>query len=265
MTLLLRFLQRLGTATLDALSTLGHVSLFAGQAIVGIVQPKLRPGLWLQHMIEIGFFSLPVVGLTAAFSGFVLVLQSYAGLADLASPTLAEASVPRVVLGALIQELGPVLTGLIIAGRVGAAMAAELGTMRVTEQIDALYTLSTPPIPYLVSPRILAATLMLPVLVIIVNIIGVAAAFLLAIFRLDFHPDVYFQVTWQAFSWGDVGLGLLKATIFGTLIALISTYQGFYSAGGAAGVGRATRQAVVLASITILAANYLITEWLFTT
>ena len=150
-----------------------------------------------------------------------------------------------------------------IAGRIGAAMAAEIGTMRVTEQIDALHTLSTDPISYLITPRVLAATLMLPVLVLIANIIGIAAAYGLAVARLGLDPDTYLHITWQAFAWGDVALGLTKAAVFGFLIALISTLQGYQSAGGAEGVGRATRQAVVLSSIAVLASNYVITEWFF--
>ena len=184
-------------------------------------------------MLEIGYFSLPVVGLTAAFSGLVLALQSYMGLAELASPDLAEDSTPRVVLSALVQELGPVLAGLMIAGRVGAAMAAEIGTMRVTEQIDALHTLSVNPIAYLVTPRLLAATLMLPLLVMVGNVIGTGAGYLLATSQLGLNSAAYLAITWETFSWYDISIGLTKAATFGFLIALISTYQGYGSAGGA--------------------------------
>lgn len=251
-------LARIGRACLETLAALGRFAQFTAQALLGLARP--RPGLWGQQMLEIGFFSLPVVGLTAAFSGLVLVLQSYAGLADLASATLAETTTPRLVLTALVQELGPVLTGLMLAGRVGAAMAAELATLRVSEQIDALHTLSVNPIAYLVSPRLLAATLMLPLLVLLANLIGGGAAYILATTRLGLNPETYLQVTWQALSWADTRLGLTKAALFGFLIALISTAQGYFSAGGAAGVGRATRQAVVTASIAILASNYLLTD-----
>lgn len=264
MTYVFGVLAALGRGPVNAVAGLGRFVLFALAAIVGIFRPPYRPRLWGQHMLEIGYFSLPVVGLTAAFSGLVLALQSYAGLEALASPALAETSTPRVVLGALVQELGPVLAGLMIAGRVGAAMAAELGTMRVTEQIDALHTLSTDPIPYLVSPRVLAATLMLPVLVLIADVIGTAAGYLLATARLGLNPETYLQITWDAFGVYEVNIGLTKAAVFGLLIAIISTYQGYKSVGGAEGVGRAARQAVVLSSIAILAANYLVTEWFFT-
>ena len=254
-------LAALGRGTLVAVRALGQLTLFALHALVGLRQ--VRPRLWAGHLIEIGFFSLPVVGLTAAFSGLVLILQSNAGLAELTNQTLATQTAPRVVLTALVQELGPVLAGLMLAGRVGAAMAAEIGTMRVSEQIDALHSLSTDPIAYLVSPRLLAATLMLPLLVLIANVIGVAAAYVLATQGLGMAGATYLAVTWQALAWGDVGLGLSKAAVFGFLIALISTYQGYGSGGGAAGVGRATRQAVVLSSVAILAANYLLTAWSF--
>lgn len=257
------FFADIGSSVLGTLAGLGRLAIFGLNAVAGLFRPPFRPALWGQQILEIGYFSLPVVGLTAAFSGLVLALQSYSGLASLASSTLAEASTPRVVLGALVQELGPVLAGLMIAGRMGAAMAAELGTMRVSEQIDALHTLSTDPLPYLVSPRLIAATLTLPLLVIVANIIGVGAGFLLATQGLGLNADIYLAVTWEAFAWREVSNGLIKAATFGFLIALIATYQGYNSDGGAAGVGRATRQAVVQSSIAILAANYLITAWFF--
>ena len=253
----------LGMASLNGLANLGHFILFGLHAFSSLFRPPFRIGLWGQQMLEIGYFSLPVVGLTAAFSGLVLALQSYMGLAELASADLAEDSTPRVVLSALVQELGPVLAGLMIAGRVGAAMAAEIGTMRVTEQIDALHTLSVNPIAYLVTPRLLAATLMLPMLVLIGDVIGAGAGYLLATTKLGLNPGTYLAITWETFSWHDTSIGLTKAAAFGFLIALISTYQGYGSGGGAQGVGRAATQAVVLSSVAILAANYLITAWFF--
>lgn len=263
MGMMLHMLATVGAAVLGGLASLGRLLQFAGAALLGLIRPPFRPGLIGQQMLEIGYFSLPVVGLTAAFSGLVLALQSYMGLAELASPSLAADSTPRVVLSALVQELGPVLAGLMIAGRVGAAMAAEIGTMRVTEQIDALHTLSTDPIAYLVSPRLIAATLMMPVLVLIADIIGTAGGFVLATARLGFNPDAYLAVTWETFDLFDVSIGLVKAAVFGFLIALISTYQGYHSGGGAQGVGRAATQAVVLSSMAILAANYMVTEGFF--
>ena len=253
----------LGKGILAGLAGLGQLTAFGVQGVLGLLRPPFRPGLWGQHILEVGYFSLPVVVVTAAFSGLVLTLQSYAGLASLASSTLAEASTPRVVLGALVQEFGPILAGLMIAGRMGAAMAAELGTMRVSAQIDALHTLSVAPLPYLVSPRLLAATVTLPLLTLVASVVGVGAGFLLATQGLGLNAEIYLTTTWEAFRWRDVGIGLTKAGAFGFLIALIATYQGYHSEGGAAGVGRATRQAVVQASIAILAANYLITAWFF--
>ena len=253
----------LGASVLRGLAGLGHFTLFGLQALAALFRPPFRVRLWGQQMLEIGYFSLPVVGLTAAFSGLVLALQSYMGLAELASPDLAADSTPRVVLSALVQELGPVLAGLMIAGRVGAAMAAEIGTMRVTEQIDALHTLGVNPIAYLVTPRLLAATLMLPLLVLIGDIIGAGAGYVLATTQLGLNSGAYLAITWETFSWYDISIGLTKAAAFGFLIALISTYQGYGSGGGAQGVGRAATQAVVLSSVAILAANYLITAWFF--
>ena len=191
------FIALMGRKVLEMLSSLGRLTFFAFAALMGLIRPPYRPGLWVYQMVEIGFFSLPVVALTAIFSGLVLALQSYTGLASLASDALAQTSTPRVVLSALVQELGPVLAGLMIAGRVGAAMAAELGTMRVSEQIDALHTLSTNPIAYLVSPRLLAATLMLPLLVLIADVLGIAAGYVLATARLGLNAQIYLDVSWQ--------------------------------------------------------------------
>ncbi|MGB0785328.1 MAG: MlaE family ABC transporter permease [Alphaproteobacteria bacterium] len=259
--MLISKIRNIGRQTLESAANIGRIVLLAYQAVIGL--RYVRPRIWLQQIIEVGFFSLPVIGLTAAFSGLVLLLQSYAGLAELGSQTLAQQTAPRVVLTALVQELGPVLAGLMLAGRVGAAMAAELGTMRVSEQIDALQTLSTDPISYLVTPRLLAATITLPILVLVANIIGILAAYLIATVSLNFSGEVYISTTRESYQLTDVAIGLLKAAVFGFLIALISSYQGYYANGGAAGVGRATRQAVVLSSISILAANYFITVRFF--
>jgi phospholipid/cholesterol/gamma-HCH transport system permease protein len=163
----------------------------------------------------------------------------------------------------MVRELGPVLGGLMVAGRVSASIAAEIGTMRVTEQIDALVTLSTNPMKYLVAPRLLAATLVLPLLAFVGDIIGIMGGFLVGVFRLDFNPTVYIETTRQYLETGDVTSGLIKAAVFGYIIALMGCYQGYRSGRGAQGVGRATTNAVVSASILILSSNYLLTEALF--
>ena len=207
-------------------------------------------------MLEIGYYSLPVVGLTAIFTGMVLALQSYTGFARFA----AESAIPNVVVLSLTRELGPVLAGLMVAGRVGAAMAAEIGTMRVTEQIDALTTLSTDPFKYLVVPRLIAGIVTLPILVLIADIIGVLGGFLVGVYKLGFNAAAYLANTLDFLQFQDVISGLVKAAVFGFMIALMGCYHGYNSKGGAQGVGTATTNAVVSASILILTSNYFLTE-----
>jgi phospholipid/cholesterol/gamma-HCH transport system permease protein len=222
-------------------------------------RPPFFFGEFGRQLLRIGYFSLPVVGLTALFTGAALALQIYAGGARFN----AEAVVPSIVAIGMARELGPVLGGLMVAGRVSASVAAEIGTMRVTEQIDALVTLSTNPMKYLVAPRLLAATLALPLLVLIGDIIGIMGGFLVGIGRLGFNAGVYIDNTADFLEVGDVTSGMIKAAVFGFIIALLGCYQGFYSDRGAQGVGRATTNAVVSASILILATNYILTEVFF--
>jgi phospholipid/cholesterol/gamma-HCH transport system permease protein len=210
-------------------------------------------------MVEIGYYSLPVVGLTAIFTGMVLALQSYTGF----SRFNAESAIATVVVLSVTRELGPVLAGLMVAGRIGAAMAAEIGTMRVTEQIDALSTLSTNPFKYLIAPRLIAGLTMLPLLVVVADIIGVFGGFLIGVYRLDFNAANYLRLTWEFLKTIDVVSGLVKAAVFGFLIALMGCYHGFHSRGGAQGVGAATTNAVVSSSILILAFNYALTAMFF--
>jgi phospholipid/cholesterol/gamma-HCH transport system permease protein len=210
-------------------------------------------------MIDIGYYSLPVVGLTAIFTGMVLALQSYTGFARFS----AESAIPQVVAISMTRELGPVLAGLMVAGRIGAAMAAEIGTMRVTEQIDALTTLATNPFKYLVAPRLVAGLTMLPLLVLTADIIGVFGGYLVSTFKLGFNPGTYLKNTSDILEFTDVLSGLVKAAAFGFIVALMGCYHGYHSKGGAQGVGAATTNAVVSASILILCFNYFITELFF--
>lgn len=249
----------IGRVFLGFLASTGRLAMFAGVSVSHIFRPPFYPRLLLRQIIEIGYYSLPVVGLTAVFTGMVLALQSYTGFARFN----AEGAVATVVVLSITRELAPVLTGLMVAGRIGAAMAAEIGTMRVTEQIDALSTLATNPYKYLIAPRLLAALIMLPCCVLIADIIGVYGGYLVAVHKLDFNPAVYLKNSWQFLELVDVISGLVKAGVFGFLIALMGCYHGFYSKGGAQGVGSATTNAVVSASILILGFNYLITEAFF--
>ena len=252
-------LAAIGRVFISFLAATGRLAVFAGISVSHIVRPPFYPRLLLRQIIEIGYYSLPVVGLTAVFTGMVLALQSYTGFARFN----AESAVATVVVLSITRELAPVLAGLMVAGRIGAAMAAEIGTMRVTEQIDALSTLSTNPYKYLVAPRLLAGFVMLPCCVLVADIIGVFGGYLISVHKLGFNPSVYIKNTWQFLEFMDVLSGLVKAAVFGFLIALMGCYHGYYSKGGAQGVGSATTNAVVSASILILAFNYLITEAFF--
>jgi phospholipid/cholesterol/gamma-HCH transport system permease protein len=249
----------IGHVVLVLCETVGELLLFAGQAIASGLRGPFYPRQMLRQMVEIGYYSLPVVGLTAIFTGMVLALQSYTGF----SRFEAGSAIPTIVVLSMTRELGPVLAGLMVAGRVGAAMAAELGTMRVTEQIDALTTLSTDPLRYLVFPRLLAGLLMLPLLVLVANVIGVMGGFLVSVYKLNFGPVEYINRTLQYLETEDVVSGLVKAAVFGFIVALMGCFQGYHSKGGAQGVGAATTRAVVSASILILTANYVVTELFF--
>ena len=252
-------LQPIGRTLLVFLEATGRLTLFAITAIGHCVRPPIYPRLIGRQMIGIGYSSLPVVGLTAIFTGMVLELQSYTGFARFS----AESAIPNVVIVSITRELGPVLAGLMVAGRVGAAMAAEIGTMRVTEQIDALDTLATNPFKYLIAPRLIAGLTMMPILVLIADIIGVFGGYLVSIYKLGFNPYIYMKNTIDFMEPQDVISGLVKAAVFGFLITLMGCYHGFNSKGGAQGVGAATTNAVVSASILILSSNYLITEMFF--
>lgn len=252
-------LATIGRVFLTFLARTGRLSAFTAIAVSHVVRPPFYPRLILREMIEIGYYSLPVVGLTAIFSGMVLALQSYTGFARFS----AEGAVATVVVLSMTRELGPVLAGLMVAGRIGASMAAEIGTMRVTEQIDALTTLSTNPFKYLVAPRILAGTLMLPFLVLIADIIGVFGGYIVGVYKLGFNSATYISRTWEFLMPLDVISGLTKAAVFGFLITLMGCYNGYYSKGGAQGVGAATTNAVVSAAIMILVFNYIITAMFF--
>ena len=252
-------LATIGRVFLVFLSNVGRLSAFAATAISHIVRPPFYGRLLLKAVIEIGYYSLPVVGLTGIFAGMVLALQSYTGFARFS----AEGAVANVVVLSMTRELGPVLAGLMVAGRIGASMAAESGTMRVTEQIDALKTLSTNPFKYLVSPRLLAGTLTLPFLVLVTDIIGVFGGYIVCVYKLGFNPATYIRSTWDFMQFLDVFSGLVKAAVFGFIICLMGCYHGYYSKGGAQGVGAATTNAVVSSAILILISNYIITALFF--
>jgi len=256
---LLSFLAAIGRAVIAACTETGKVAMFAGEGLSHIVRPPFYGRLFWTAMLNIGYFSLPVVGLTAVFTGMVLALQSYTGFARFS----AQGAVANLVVLSVTRELGPVIGSLMVAGRVGAAMAAELGTMRVTDQIDALTTLSTNPMKYLVAPRLLAGTIALPLLVLIADILGVMGGYIVSTAKLGFNPAAYLINTINFVQTEDVISGLVKAGVFGFVIALMGCYHGYNSKGGAQGVGAAATAAVVSASILILASDYVLTEMFF--
>ncbi|MBI1261517.1 MAG: MlaE family lipid ABC transporter permease subunit [Rhizobiales bacterium] len=255
----MNFLAIIGRVVLETLGEIGKLSVFTWTTLTHILRPPYFGRLLLQQMMRIGYFSLPVVALTAFFTGGALALQIYYG----GSQFNSELIVASIVALGITRELGPVMAGLMVAGRVSAAIAAELGTMRVTEQIDALTTLSTNPYKYLVVPRVLAAVITLPLLVFIADILGVMGGFIVSTQSLEFNAGVYIKNTYDFLKADDVTSGLIKAAVFGFVIAIMGCYHGFNSKGGAQGVGRATTNAVVTASILILATNYVMTSLLF--
>lgn len=251
--------QVIGRATLTLLQTFGRFGIFLYYAITAMLSRPFYIRPLLKQLVEVGYYSLPVIGLTAIFTGAVLALQTYTGFVRFN----AESAIASVVALSITRELAPVLAGLMLAGRVSAAIAAEIGSMKVTEQIDALYTLSTDPFKYLVVPRIIAGLVTLPLLVLIADIIGIFGGYLVAVWKLDFSAYYYLSNTWKFLEFKDVMSGLIKAVVFGFIVCVMGCYCGMHSRGGAQGVGYATTTAVVNASILILLSNYIITGILF--
>jgi phospholipid/cholesterol/gamma-HCH transport system permease protein len=249
----------LGRTLLGFLGAIGSIVLFGLVGLSHLVRPPFYGRLFWRSFVDFAYFSLPVVAMTAIFSGMVIALQSYTGFARYG----ATSAVANIVLISVVRELAPVLAGLMVAGRVGAAMAAELGTMRVTDQIDALRTLSTDPMKYLIAPRLLAGLLALPLLVLVADILGVMGGFIVATAKLGFSAHSYLTNSINFLQWNDVNLSLVKAAVFGLLVSLMGCYHGFNSRGGAQGVGAATTSAVVSASILILGFDYALTELFF--
>ncbi|MFP4312936.1 MAG: MlaE family ABC transporter permease [Alphaproteobacteria bacterium] len=251
--------RAIGHTILFFLELVGRISVFIGKAITHCFLPPYFPAQIWRQLVDIGYYSLPVVGMTTLFTGMVLALQSYTGFTRFN----AESAIAAVVVLSVTRELAPVLAGLMVAGRIGAAIAAEIGTMRVTEQIDALTTLSVNPFKYLIAPRVIAGTLMLPVLVLIGDIIGVFGGYVVSVYTLGFGSGSYLSQTWDVLEPIDVISGLVKAAVFGFVVSILGCYHGYNSARGAQGVGAATTNAVVSSSILILILNFTITKVFF--
>ena len=254
-----KFIELIGRTIINFSEDFGRVLLLLFSLLKQLFIPPFEIRNTFKQMLEIGVRSLPVVLITAIFTGMVFSLQTFTGFKRFG----AEALVGTVVALSMTRELGPVLTGLIVAGRAGAAMAAELGTMRVTEQIDALETLATNPIKYLIAPRFIAGVFMLPALALIADITGIIGGYFVTVGLFGTSSIVYWKRTWDYLVAGDILNGLMKAAFFGASISLISCFKGFYTSGGAEGVGKATTGAVVLSSMTILISDYFLSAWLF--
>jgi phospholipid/cholesterol/gamma-HCH transport system permease protein len=252
-------LQAVGAATERLAYAVGLYPLLLGKVLSRLRKPPWFLPLILRQCEMVGVQSLPVVLLTAIFTGMVLALQSWVAFHRFG----AESMIATVVSLSMLRELGPVLVGLMVAGRVGASFAAELGTMRVSEQIDALWTLSTDPVRYLVMPRMLAAMLMMPLLVMLADAIGMLGGYAISVHVLDQNPHTYIKHSYDYLELIDLYSGLFKATVFGAIIGLVSCAEGYYCDGGAAGVGQATTRAVVISAMTILIADYILTAWIF--
>ena len=255
----MKLLALIGSVVLAFLANIGRIAIFAFQTLTFIIRPPFYVREFLSALLNIGWLSLPVVGLTAVFTGGALALQIYAG----GSRFNAEAVVPQIVAVGMVRELGPVLVGLMIAARVTSSIAAEIATMKVTEQIDALVTLSTHPMKYLTVPRVMAAVIVVPLLVGVGDIIGIFGGYPVATGTLGFNPAGYIRNTVDFLEPLDIISSLTKGAVFGFSAALMGCYHGMNSGRGAMGVGRATKSAVEGAAVMILAANFVLTGVFF--
>ncbi|MCA0045304.1 MlaE family ABC transporter permease [Celeribacter litoreus] len=258
---LTRPLAALGAVVLSALATIGHVTLFALATFRHIVTPPYYVREYLHALVHVGYLSLPVVGLTAVFTGGALALQIFAG----GSRYGAEEVVPQIVALGVVRELGPVMVGLMMAARVTSSIAAEIATMKVTEQIDALVTLSTDPMKYLTAPRVFAGLVTVPLLVAVGDTLGIFGGWFVSMNTLDFNPSTYLKNTVDFLETPDIVSSLVKGAAFGGIATLMGCYFGMNSGRGAQGVGRATKTSVVAAAVLILAANFLLTQAFFAT
>ena len=252
-------IELFGRMIIRQIEEVGRIWLFLWETARACVTPPLRWRLLMQQMEFVGVRSLSVVVLTGAFTGMVLALQGYTGFRRFG----AEGLVGATVALAMTRELGPVLTSLMVAARAGSAMAAEIGTMRVTEQIDGLTVMAVDPIRYLVVPRILAGLAMVPVLCLVSDLVGISGGYFVGVKLLGINSGTYLNNTIKYIEMADIYNGLIKAACFGLILSAISCYKGFSTSGGAQGVGRATTEAVVLSSVLILVNDYFLTAIMF--
>ena len=238
---------------------LGDAALLLLRSLYWMFRPPYRWRVLFKEMEKFGVSSFSVVFITSLFTGMVLALETYTGLKKFNAETI----IGSIVAVSMFRELGPVLTALVVTGRAGSAMAAELGTMRVTEQVDAMYTMAVDPIHYLVVPRIITGFTMLPVLTIISDLLGIAGGYFVSVVLLRINSHIYVRQMLAHTDLHDLYTGLVKSAVFGLLIALICCYKGMSTRGGAEGVGRSTTQAVVVSSVVVLVADYFLTAFMF--
>jgi phospholipid/cholesterol/gamma-HCH transport system permease protein len=255
----LSWLGTLGRWALASLAELGRATLFLGAALSRVPRPPLRVGLILEHLHFIGNRSLLIIGLTSAFTGLVLALQGYNALNRFG----AEQMLGALVALSLTRELAPVLGALMITALAGSAIAATLGNMQVTEQIDALRSMAIDPVDYLVTPRIVAAILVVPLLTVMFTVVGLSVAHAFAVGALNLDGAMFSSSIKAALDWSDVVEGLLKSLVFGLLMVWIACFRGYHANGGAKGVGTATTRAVVETAVVVLAVDYVLTALLF--
>ena len=246
-----QFLEMVGEQFMEFIRYAGGVSILMGQTLFWIPMPPLRRRQIFEQMSKIGVDSLPIVFLISMFTGMVLALQSAYQLQRFS----AEMYMASLVVFSMTRELGPVLTALIVAGRVGASITAELGTMKVTEQLDAMETLATNPVKYLVVPRFIALIIVLPLLTIYSDIVGILGGYLVGVYKLGVSHSMYMKNTWQPLTYKDFFTGLVKSFFFGIIICIVACYEGMTAEGGAEGVGRSTTSSVVVSFILIIASD----------
>ena len=251
--------DRIGRAFIGLFESTGNWFSMLWRTITWSVRRPFEVREWVRQMVRLGVDSIPVVFLTAMFTGMVLALQTYVGF----QRVHAENFVGSVVALAMLRELSPVLVGLMVTGRVGSSMAAEIGTMRVTEQIDALEALATDPIHYLFVPRVIAGIVMLPFLVVLGDALGIGGGYLVGVKLMGANPVLYESNTYQYLQMNDIWSGLVKAAAFGLILTLTGCVRGYDTSGGAEGVGRSTTAAVVSASLIILLSDFFLTKLLF--
>jgi len=241
----------LGKRFIEFVRYAGGTSILLGETLFWIPVPPLRKRHILEQMSKIGVDSLPIVSLISLFTGMVLALQSAYQMQKLS----AEMYIASLVALSMTRELGPVLTALIVAGRIGASITAEVGTMKVTEQIDALETLATNPVKYLVVPRFLALVIMIPLLTLYADAIGGLGGYLIGVYKLNISHSMYMKMSWEALTYKDIYTGLIKSTFFAVIICIIACFEGMKAEGGAEGVGKATTSSVVTSFILIIASD----------